>query len=285
MDYLRPQTVAEALAAIAQAGGTATVIAGGTDIIGDIKFRGLKPTALININRLEGLRYITEDASGLRIGALTNIQELVGNPIIAKSYTALGDAAERFASLQVRNLATVAGSLGRASPGGDMAPPLMALGASVIAVSPSGEREIDLADFFLGPRRTVLQPGELMREIRIPAPGPRSGSAYARLSYRDVLDLCIVGVASGIKLDAGNRVTSARLALGSVAPRPVRAANVEAFLLGKELTDEVIREAGNVSSQDANPITDQRASAEYRKQMMPVLTRRSLARARDAAQG
>ncbi len=137
MDYLRPQTVAEALAAIAQAGGTATVIAGGTDIIGDIKFRGLKPTALININRLEGLRYITEDASGLRIGALTNIQELVGNPIIAKSYTALGDAAERFASLQVRNLATVAGSLGRASPGGDMAPPLMALGASVIAVSAS----------------------------------------------------------------------------------------------------------------------------------------------------
>lgn len=285
MDYLRPQTVAEAVQVLAQAGSAATVVAGGTDIVGDIKFRGLKPTTIVNINRLEGLRYITDGPDGLRIGALTNIQQLVGNPVILKSYTALGDAAERFASLQVRNLATIAGSLGRASPGGDMAPPLMALGASVVAVGPGGEREIDLADFFLGPRRTVLQPGELMREIRVPKAPARSGSAYARLSYRDVLDLCIVGVASGITLDAAGAVTTARLALGSVAPRPVRAANTEAFLLGKQLTDEVIREAGNLSNTDCNPITDQRASAEYRKQMMPVLTRRSLARARDAALG
>ena len=124
-----------------------------------------------------------------------------------------------------------------------------------------------------------------MREIRVPAPGARSGSAYARLSYRDVLDLCIVGVATGLALDGNNVVTTARLALGSVAARPVRATNTEAFLLGKVLTDDVIREAGNVASTDCNPITDQRASAEYRKQMVPVLTRRSLARARDAALG
>jgi CO/xanthine dehydrogenase FAD-binding subunit len=283
MDYLRPTTVAETLSALTAAGGTATLIAGGTDLIADIKFRGFKPSALININQVEGLRYIVEDASGLRIGGLTNVQDFIGNPLIRQRYTALADSADRFASLQIRNLATVAGSLGRASPGGDLAPPLLALGAIVVAAGEEGEREIPLADFFLGPRRTLLKPTELMREVRIPTLPPRTGSAYARLSYRDVLDLCIVGVASCVTLDAERRVTHVRFGLGSVAARPVRAPQTEAFLDGKVLSDDVIAEAGRVSSGDANPITDQRASAEYRRLMMPVLTRRSLTRARDAA--
>ena len=285
MDYLRPTTVAETVSALAAAGGAATVIAGGTDLIADMKFRGFKPSALININQVEELRYIQEDASGLRIGALTNLQDFIGNPLIRERYTALADSADRFASLQIRNLATVAGSLGRASPGGDVAPPLLALGAIVVAVSAGGERDIPLSEFFLGPRRTVLTPTELMREVRIPALPARTGSAYARLSYRDVLDLCIVGVAACVSLDGSGRVATARLGLGSVAARPVRAAQTEAFLAGKELSDEVIAEAGRVSSGDANPITDQRASAEYRRLMMPVLTRRSLTRARAGAMG
>jgi carbon-monoxide dehydrogenase medium subunit len=283
MDYLRPTTISETVAALSASGGAATLIAGGTDLIADMKFRGFKPSALVNINQVEGLRYIEEDASGLRIGALTNVQAFIGNPVIEQRYSALLDSAERFASLQVRNLATVAGSLGRASPGGDIAPPLLALGAIVVVASADGERQVPLADFFLGPRRTVLRPTELMREIRIPALPPRTGSAYARLSYRDVLDLCIVGVAACVTLDAENRVTAARIALGSVAPRPVRAPKTEAYLAGRILTDDVIAEAGRVSSGDASPISDQRASAEYRRLMMPVLTRRSLTRARDAA--
>jgi carbon-monoxide dehydrogenase medium subunit len=152
-----------------------------------------------------------------------------------------------------------------------------------VAASEAGDREIPLSDFFLGPRRTLLAPTELLREIRIPALPPRTGSAYARLSYRDVLDLCIVGVASCLTLDADQRVTSVRFGLGSVAARPVRAPNTEGFLAGQVLTDDVIAEAGRVSSGDANPISDQRASAEYRRLMMPVLTRRSLTRGRDAA--
>jgi carbon-monoxide dehydrogenase medium subunit len=283
MDYLRPTTVAETLSALTAAGGTATLIAGGTDLIADMKFRGFKPTALVNINQVEGLRYIEEDAGGLRIGALTNLQDFIGSPLIRQRYTALADSADKFASLQIRNLATVAGSLGRASPGGDVAPPLLALGAIVVAVGEEGEREIPLEDFFLGPRRTLLKPTELMREVRIPALPARTGSAYARLSYRDVLDLCIVGVASCVSLDAEQRVSSVRFGLGSVAPRPVRAPQTEAFLAGKQLTDGVIAEAGRVSAGDANPISDQRASAEYRRLMVPVLTRRSLTRARDAA--
>jgi carbon-monoxide dehydrogenase medium subunit len=283
MDYLRPTTVAETLSALASSGGTATLIAGGTDLIADMKFRGFKPTALININQVEGLRYIREDGTGLHLGALTNLQDFIGNPLIRQRYTALADSADKFASLQVRNLATVAGSLGRASPGGDVAPPLLALGAMVVAVSKEGEREIALSDFFLGPRRTLLKPTELMQEIRIPALAPRTGSAYARLSYRDVLDLCIVGVASCVTLDDDGRVSSVRMGLGSVAPRPVRAPQAEAFVAGKVLTDGVIAEAGRVSAGDANPISDQRASAEYRRLMVPVLTRRSLTRARDAA--
>jgi carbon-monoxide dehydrogenase medium subunit len=285
MDYLRPTTVAETLSALAGSGGTATLIAGGTDLIADMKFRGFKPSSLININQVEGLRYIEEDASGLRIGALTNVQDFIGNPLIRRRYTALADSADRFASLQVRNLATVAGSLGRASPGGDVAPPLLALGAVVVAAGQEGDREIPLSEFFLGPRRTLLMPTELMREVRIPALPERTGSAYARLSYRDVLDLCIVGVAAGVTLSPEGRVTGVRIGLGSVAAKPVRAAQTEAFLEGKELTADTIREAGQVSSSDATPISDQRASAEYRRLMLPVLTRRALARARDAALG
>jgi CO/xanthine dehydrogenase FAD-binding subunit len=284
MDYCRPRTLDDALRVLAAAGTPSTVIAGGTDLLVDIKFRGFQPAGLVNINALDDLRYVREGPDGgILIGALTHVQALALDPLIAERAAAIADAARTFASRQVRNLATIGGSLGRATPAGDLLPPLLVLDATAVLRSAAAGREVPLAEFFLGPRRTVLGPGELITEIRIPAAAPGSGSSYARMSYRDVLDLAIVGVASSLTLDAGGRVAGARVALGAVAPRPIRAPRTEALLEGRPITDELIAEAGAIAASEATPISDQRASAEYRTLMTAVLTRRSLRAAAAAA--
>jgi CO/xanthine dehydrogenase FAD-binding subunit len=285
MDYRRPTTFDEALSVLAAANGSGTVIAGGTDLLIDVKFRGLQPAGLVNVNALPGLRYIREDPDGLRIGALTSIESLGRDPLLTQRYAAISDAAHRFASLQVRNLATIGGSLGRATPAGDVAPPLLALDATVVIARDGAEREVPISDFFLGPRQTVLQPGELIREIRVPTLPERTGSSYSRLSYRDVLDLAIVGVASRLTLAPDGRVSDVRVALGAVAPKPIRAPRTEALLEGQLLTEDLVTEAGAVAATEATPISDQRASAEYRTMMVAVLTRRSLRSAAGAAGG
>ena len=282
MDYCRPASFQDALAVLA-ADGTSTVIAGGTDLLVDIKFRDFHPAGLVNINALDELRYVREVPDGLRIGALTSVEELAGNAVVAERFTAIADAARTFASLQVRNLATIGGSLGRATPAGDLLPPLLCLDASAVLARDGSERTVELTEFFLGPRRTVLDRGELVREVVVPVPPPHSGSSYARMSYRDVLDLAIVGVASRLTLDEAGRVTQARVALGAVAPKPIRAPRTEALLLGRPITDELIEEAGATAASEATPISDQRASAEYRTLITGVLARRSLRAAADAA--
>jgi len=282
MDYRRPATFQEALSVLA-ADGSSTVIAGGTDLLVDIKFRDFQPAGLVNINALDELRYVREAPAGLRIGALTSVEDLSRYPLLAQRYTAIADAARTFASLQVRNLATIGGSLGRATPAGDLLPPLLCLDASAILASAGTERVVELTDFFLGPRRTVLAQGELVREIVIPVPPPRTGSSYARMSYRDVLDLAIVGVASRLTLAEDGRILQARVALGAVAPKPIRASRTEGLLEGQVLTDELIEEAGATAAGEATPISDQRASAEYRTMITGVLARRSLRAAADAA--
>jgi carbon-monoxide dehydrogenase medium subunit len=282
MDYCRPASFHEALAVLA-ADGSSTVIAGGTDLLVDIKFRDFHPVGLVNINALDELRYVREAPDGLRIGALTSIEDLARSPLVTERFTAIADAASTFASLQVRNLATIGGSLGRATPAGDLLPPLLCLDASAVLARNGSERVVELTDFFLGPRRTVLERGELVREVVVPTPPPRTGSSYARMSYRDVLDLAIVGVASRLTIGPDGRIAEARVALGAVAPKPVRAPRTEALLEGQLVTDELIQEAGATASSEATPISDQRASAEYRTLITGVLARRSLRAAADAA--
>jgi carbon-monoxide dehydrogenase medium subunit len=282
MDYLRPTTFNEALAVLA-GDGASTVIAGGTDLLVDIKFRNFHPSRLVNINALDELRYIREDQEGLRIGALTSVETLARDQLVRRRYTAIADATKKFASRQVRNLATIGGSLGRATPAGDLLPPLLALDATVVLARQGAEREVALVDFFLAPRKTVLAAGELVREVRVPIPSARTGSSYARMSYRDVLDLAIVGVASRLTIDEAGRIREPRVALAAVAPRPIRAPRTEALLEGKALDEALIAEAGAVAASEATPISDQRASAEYRTLMTSVLTRRSLRAAAESA--
>ncbi len=283
MEYHRPKSFAEALPLLSKFGDSATVIAGGTDLIVDMKFRGFRPSCLININSVKDLSYVEENGEGLKIGALTSIQALKKNELLQKEYTGIADAARQFASLQIRNLATVGGNLVRSSPCGEMAPPLITLDATVIIASEKKEREVELVDFFLGPGQNVLEANELLREIRLQPLPARTGSSYWRLSYRDVLDLAIVGVGSRVTLDADNRVTKARVALGAVAPKPIRAEKTEALLKGQLLDENLIVEAGKMASQEATPISDQRSSADYRTNMTAVLTRRSLRSAAAAA--
>ena len=282
MDYRRPATLEEALDTLATTSDS-TVIAGGTDLLVDIKFRDFHPSGLVNINALDELRYVREDPDGLRIGALTSVEALASDAVLRRRYTAIADATTKFASRQVRNLATIGGSLGRATPAGDLLPPLLALDGTAILSRNGSQREVALVGFFLGPRRTVLAPGELVREVRVPVPPPRTGSSYARMSYRDVLDLAIVGVASRLTLDDDGRIREARVALGAVAPKPVRAPRTEALLVGEALTEALIAEAGATAASEATPISDQRASAAYRTLMTSVLTRRSLRAAAEAA--
>ncbi len=283
MEYYRPESFAEALPLLSEFGDSATVIAGGTDLLVDMKFRGFRPACLININSLRDLSYVEENGEGLRIGALTSIQALLKNKLLQEEYTGIADAARQFASIQIRNLATVGGNLGRASPCGEMAPPLLTLDATVVVASEGKEKEVELTDFFLGPGQSILQPDELLREIRIKPLPAHTGSSYWRLSYRDVLDLAIVGVASRVTLDADNRMVEARVALGAVAPKPIRAEKTEALLKGQLLTEDLIVEAGKMAAQEATPISDQRSSAKYRTNMTAVLTKRSLRSAAAAA--
>jgi CO/xanthine dehydrogenase FAD-binding subunit len=157
--------------------------------------------------------------------------------------------------------------------------------ASVVIASEGQEREVKLTEFFLGPGQSVLQPNELLKEIRISPLPPRSGTNYLRLSYRDVLDLAIVGVATCVTLEPDRTIKEARVALGAVAPRPIRAEKTEALLRGQPLTEDLIVEAGQMAAQEATPISDQRSSADYRTDMTAVLTKRSLRSAADAAEG
>lgn len=286
MEYYRPECLEEALPILSEFGEAATVIAGGTDLIADMKFREFRPACLVNINPMQDLNYIRENGEELRIGALTTIQALLKSSLLDEKFTGIADAARIFASIQIRNLATIGGNLGRASPCGEMAPPLLTLDASVVIASEEQEREVELTEFFLGPGQTVLQPNELLKEIRISPLPPRSGTNYLRLSYRDVLDLAIVGVATCVTLEPDDRtVKEARVALGAVAPRPIRAEKTEALLRGQLLTEDLIAEAGRMAAQEATPISDQRSSADYRTDMTAVLTKRSLRSAADAAEG
>jgi carbon-monoxide dehydrogenase medium subunit len=194
---------------------------------------------------------------------------------VQKTYTALAEGGALVGSVQIRNLATVGGNLCNAAPSADLAPPLLALEAEAVIAGPAGKRQVPLADFFRGVRRTVLGPDELLVELVVPAPGRRSGGNYLRHTPRRELDIAVVGVASQVTLSDGV-CARARIALAAVAPTPVRALAAERALEGQPLTSEQIERAAALAVEAAQPISDQRGSAEFRRHLVRVLTRRTL---------
>jgi len=271
-----PGSVDECLTVLARRGGEAKLVAGGTDLLPQMKNGVVRPACVVDISRLSELRSVALDANGgLRLGAAVAARQIERDPRLRASYPSLAESAALVGSIQIRNLATVGGNLCNAAPSADMAPPLVALDAEVVIAGPKGRRRVPLATFFESVRKTVLGPDELMIELVVPAPGPRSGGHYLRHTPRRELDIAVVGVASQITLSDGV-CGKARISLASVAPTPVRATAAERVLEGQPLTPQRIEEAARLAVEAARPISDQRGSAEFRKHLVRVLTRRTL---------
>ena len=281
-DYLAPHSLAEALAMLSDR-PEAVPLAGGTDLLVRVKEGSRAIEALLSLKRLPELRQYAHNGA-LTIGSTVTVSTIAADPHVLQAYAALALGAGLIGSAQIRNVATLGGNLCNASPSADTAPPLLVLGAQAVIAGPRGERTIPLEEFFRGPGRTALQPGELLKAVTVPRLPPHSGSFYLRHTPRARMDLAVVGVAAAVTVTADGLIVSARLALGAVAPVPLRARQAEALLAGQILTDELCRDVGAAAAREAEPIDDQRAPADYRRHLVDVLTRRALSGALARAQ-
>lgn len=275
-EHFSPTSLAEAVELLRQFNGRAAIIAGGTDLMLKLKAGTLRPQAVINIKRLSELQSIAFDPqAGLRLGATVTLRALTRSPIVRDHYPALASAAGLMASEQIRSLATIGGNLCNASPAADLAPPLIVLGAEVRLLSQEGERRVALEDFFVAPGASVLRPGELLMEIHIPQ--PRGEAVYLKLTPRAFMDIAVVGVAVRLEQQDGLCRDTA-IALGAVAPTPLRARQAQAVLRDRPFSPELIEQAAQIAAAECSPIDDVRGSAWYRRQMVEAMVRRALMR-------
>ncbi len=281
--YLAPQSIDEAVRLLFEHGESARPLAGGTDIVVQMKENATGfpyPGFLVGLSRVPEMRGIEfSESAGLRIGAAVTMAEIAESPIIRERYAAIAEGAGVVGSLQTMNMATIGGNLCNAAPSADTAPALLALNARAVVVGTSGRREIDLGAFFAGPGKTTLAPGELLAEVRAQAPAVRTGSAYKRHTPRKQMDIAVVGVAAVVTLGDGDRIEGARIALGAVAPTPVRAPQAEASLAGQTAGDEAFARAAGIAAGECSPISDQRGTAEFRRHLVRVMTERMLLQA------
>ena len=281
-EYLRPNTIPEAITLLRQHGEDAKILSGGQSLIPMMKLRIARPGYLIDINRISGLSYIKEEGGFLKIGGLTREAELEASPLIRSKYPILIDTAHVIADPQVRNLATVAGNLAHGDPANDHPATMLALGAQVVATGSGGERVIPIEEFFLSLFSTALQPDEILTEIRIPLPQPYSGGAYFKLE-RKVGDFATAAVAAQLTLDANGVVQKVGIGLTNVGPTPIKARKGEDFLRGKKLDEANIRQAAQLAADEAQPSSDLRGPAEYKKGLIKELAKRALSRAAERA--
>lgn len=270
-----PESLDDCLRLLAQRGPETKLLAGGTDLLPQMKNSVVMPKRVIDLSGVARVKILECDAKGLRIGAAVPARQVEQDPRVREGYAAVAESAALLGSVQVRNLATIGGNICNAAPSADMAPPLVALEARAVIAGPKGERRVPLSDFFTGVRKTVVGPDELLVEIFVPAPGPHSGGCYIRHTPRRELDIAVVGVASQVTI-ANGVCAKARISLAAVAPTPVRATAAEAALEGKPLTPELIERAADLAGQAAKPISDQRGSADFRRHLVRILTRRTL---------
>jgi CO/xanthine dehydrogenase FAD-binding subunit len=273
-DYLAPRSLAEALEMMSDRPG-AVPLAGGTDLLVQMREGHRSIETLLSLRRVPEVQGWAHNGA-LAFGSAVTVGQIAADPQIREDWTALSMGAGLIGSVQIRNVATVGGNVCNAAPSADTAPPLLVLGAQAVIAGARGERTVPLEAFFLGPGQTVLRPGELLKEIVVPRPPQRTGSFYVRHTPRVRMDLAVAGVAAAVTLESDGTIAAARLALGAVAPVPMRANAAEALLSGHAATDELMREAGAAAAQEARPIDDLRASAEYRRHLVDVLTRRAL---------
>lgn len=285
MEYFEPKSISEALSVLEKHGAEAKVIAGGTDVMVDIKFKE-EPGSLVNIKKLPGMSGIKENGGSLRIGALATIRDLETNALVREKLPVLWEASHQFASLQVRNTATIGGNICRASPSGETLAPLLVLEATGKCAFSDGEKSQPFTSFFQGPGKSVLGAKGLLTAIDVPYPAAGSKSVYLKHAVRGAMDIAMVGVAVLITPDPGkNNMQDVRIGLGAVAPTPIRAPKTEALLRGKPLTAALLKEAAALAASESSPISDQRSSGEYRRWIVEALTRRGLEQTWKAATG
>ncbi|MBI4491484.1 MAG: xanthine dehydrogenase family protein subunit M [Chloroflexi bacterium] len=273
--YYRPESLEEAVALLASHGKEARVLSGGTDLVTLMRNHALAPRCVIDISRIGDLGYVRfDEAGGLRLGALATLKALEQSTVVRERYSLLHEAVVHMGSPTMRNQATVAGNICRASPAADTAGPLLCLEATVHLVGSGGRRSVPITEFFAGPGKTVLAADELVAEVRVPTLPPGTGSAFLKL-MRVAEDLAKVSASAVLTLRDG-RCTDARIALGAVGPTPLRARRAEAVLVGASLDDRAIALAAETAAEEIRPITDLRSTREYRRQVTSVLVSRAI---------
>lgn len=283
IEYLMPGTMEEACSLVLKYREQAKIIAGGTDLLVQMKHREVLPRYIINIRGISGQDYITYDENeGLRIGALATVHSLAVSPLIKEKFNVLAQAASQLGSPTVRRMATIGGNLCNAATSADTIPALMVLEAKLKILGADGGRTIPIENFFTGPGQTVLKPDEILAEIQVPNLLPRSGGVYIKRTIRKAMDLAIIGVAVIVTRD-GDTLSDVKIALGTVAPTPIRARKTEELLRGKKLSDDLLQKAGQTALDESSPRDSLRSSADYRRKMIKVLVIRAIKQAMEQA--
>lgn len=280
-DYVAPRSLSEALSAFREKGGGGRALAGGTDIVVQMKEGGARfpmPSCLVSLRRIPELHGIDLNG-GLRVGAAATMSEVAASGPLRERYQALAEGAAIVGSVQTMNMATVGGNVCNAAPSADTSPPLLALEATAVVASADGKREVPIGELWTGPGEIALKPGELVKEFRLPEPPPNTGSVYVRHTPRKQMDIAVVGVAVGLTLGDGDRIERARVALGAVAPTVIRATKTEDALEGNAAGDSLFADAAETAASEASPISDVRGSAEFRSHIVRVTVERCLAEA------
>ncbi len=278
MRYYEPQSVSEAVSLLDKYKGEAKVVAGGTDLVVGMNNYHIVPKCLVNLNTISGLDCLKfKEGMGLKIGALATITSLQESEELKEKYPMIYQAANQFANPAIRNMATVGGNLCNAAPSADMAPSLIALAAKVKIAGPNGERIIPLEEFFAGAKKTVLQAGEMLVEIKVPELPSNAKGVYFKYAMKSKADLPVVGVAVVVVLDEDEICRDIKIVLSNVAPMPIRARSAEDLLKGKKADNELIEQCGQAAYDEARPRAGStRVSAEYKKEMVKVFTKKLL---------
>jgi carbon-monoxide dehydrogenase medium subunit len=282
-EYVRTMTLKETINLLIEYDGKVQILAGGTDVLVKLKQRKIAPALLIDIKGLQGLTGIEYNSEkGMKIGALTLIRDIETSPVVLKRLPALAYAAQSLGSVQIRNRATFGGNLCNALPSADMAPYLITMGAQVQVVGPEGERKLSIEELFVASEKNSLRCGEVVTAVEIPKWDRHMGGAYLKHALKNAVDVAVVSVASAVALDPTRKIfKDVRLALGAVGPTPIRPIKAEDYLRGKPVEQEAIMNAAVLASKDAKP----RTKPEYKKEMVRVLTIRTLTQALEEVQG
>jgi carbon-monoxide dehydrogenase medium subunit len=281
IDYAAPNTIAEAVALLGQKGDRARVLAGGTDLLVQVREGRRDLDLLVDVKHIPEVNELAYDPrQGLRLGAAVPCYRIYEHAEISRAYPGLIDAVSLVGGIQIQSRASVGGNICNASPAADTIPPLIAYEAACTIAGPGGTREVPVEKFFVGPGRTVLGKGEFLLRLHLPPPKPRSGAHYLRFIPRNEMDIAVVGAGVALTLDESRtRCVAARVALAAVAPTPLLVLEAGAALVDGPLNDALLAKAASLAQAAARPISDMRGDADYRRHLVGVLTRRALARA------